>query len=325
MAMAVTLTRPVVPSETLTVKKPKSLLRSIARNKVLLLMCLPAIVFFIVFSYGPLPGVWIAFTSFNYRDGIFGSEFVGMRNFEFLIQSGQLWQLTRNTLLYNLAFIILGNILQIALAIMLNEIRSKYFKKISQAIMFLPYFISVVLVGVIAFNLLNFDTGAINALIEQTGGDPIKIYSTAGLWPIIIILFQLWQSTGYGSIVYFAAIMSIDNSLFEAAAIDGASAWQRIRYIILPSLKPTFIILLLFSLGGIMHGNFGLFWNLVGNNAALFSTTDIIETSVYRMILSQNNFTSSTAVGLYQSLFGFALVMLANWIVRRINEDYALF
>ncbi|WP_419703544.1 ABC transporter permease [Promicromonospora sp. NFX87] len=323
--MAVTLTRPVVPSETLTVKKPKSLLRSIARNKVLLLMCLPAIVFFIVFSYGPLPGVWIAFTSFNYRDGIFGSEFVGMRNFEFLIQSGQLWQLTRNTLLYNLAFIILGNILQIALAIMLNEIRSKYFKKISQAIMFLPYFISVVLVGVIAFNLLNFDTGAINALIEQTGGDPIKIYSTAGLWPIIIILFQLWQSTGYGSIVYFAAIMSIDNSLFEAAAIDGASAWQRIRYIILPSLKPTFIILLLFSLGGIMHGNFGLFWNLVGNNAALFSTTDIIETSVYRMILSQNNFTSSTAVGLYQSLFGFALVMLANWIVRRINKDYALF
>lgn len=327
MAMAVTLTGPVVGSETptVTVKKPKSLLKSIARNKVLLLMCLPAIVFFLVFSYGPLPGVWIAFTSFNYRDGIFGSEFVGMRNFEFLIQSGQLWQLTRNTLLYNLAFIVLGNILQIALAIMLNEIRSKYFKKISQAIMFLPYFISVVLVGVIAFNLLNFDTGAINALIEQTGGDPIKIYSTAGLWPIIIILFQLWQSTGYGSIVYFAAIMSIDNSLFEAAAIDGASAWQRIRYIILPSLKPTFIILLLFSLGGIMHGNFGLFWNLVGNNAALFSTTDIIETSVYRMILSQNNFTSSTAVGLYQSLFGFALVMLANWIVRRINKDYALF
>jgi putative aldouronate transport system permease protein len=325
VAAALTQER-VEPREELPIKKkPKSLLRSIARNKVLLLMCLPAIVFFLVFSYGPLPGVWIAFTNFNYRDGIFGSEFVGMRNFEFLIQSGQLWLLTRNTLLYNLAFIVLGNILQIALAIMLNEVRSKYFKKISQAVMFLPYFISVVLVGVIAFNLLNFDTGALNALIQQTGGDPIKIYSTAGLWPIIIILFQLWQSTGYGSIVYFAAIMGIDNSLFEAAAIDGASAWQRIRYIILPSLKPTFIILLLFSLGGIMHGNFGLFWNLVGNNAALFSTTDIIETSVYRMILSQNNFTSSTAVGLYQSLFGFALVMSANWIVRRINKDYALF
>ncbi|PUB23535.1 putative aldouronate transport system permease protein [Promicromonospora sp. AC04] len=311
--------------EPLPARSRKSLLRRIGDNRTLLLMCLPAIVFFLVFSYAPMPGVWIAFTNFNYRDGIFGSPFVGLRNFEFLIQSGQLWLLTKNTILYNVAFIVLGNILQIALAIMLNEIRSKYFKKISQAAMFLPYFISVVLVGVIAFNLLNYDTGVVNALIEQSGGDPLKIYSMAGLWPIIIILFWLWQSTGYGSIVYFAAIMGIDNSLFEAAAIDGASAWQRIRYIILPSLKPTFIILLLFSLGGIMSGNFGLFWNLVGNNAALFQTTDIIETSVYRMIISQNNFTSSTAVGLYQSLFGFALVMTCNYVVRKINEDYALF
>lgn len=305
--------------------KKKPGLKGIVRNRTLLLMCLPAIVFFIVFSYLPMPGAWIAFTNFNYRDGIFGSPFVGFRNFEFLIKSGQLWLLTKNTILYNVAFIVLGNIFQIALAVMLNEIRLKYFKKISQAVMFLPYFISVVLIGVIAFNLLNYDTGVVNALIEQTGGNPIKIYSAAGLWPLIIIVFHLWQSTGYGSIVYFAAIMGIDNTQFEAAAIDGASAWQRIRFIILPSLKPTFIILFLFSLGGIMSGNFGLFWNLVGNNAALFETTDIIETSVYRMILSQNNFTSSTAVGLYQSLFGFALVMTCNYIVRRINKDYALF
>jgi putative aldouronate transport system permease protein len=306
-------------------RRPRTVLGSIKDSWVLLLMCVPAIAFFLVFNYGPLPGAWIAFTNFNYRDGIFGSPFVGLRNFEFLIKSGQLWLLTRNTVLYNVAFIVLGNILQITLAVMLNEIRQKYFKKISQTVMFLPYFISVVLIGVIAFNLLNYDTGAINALIVQTGGDPIKIYSTAGLWPFIIVLFQLWQSTGYGSIVYFAAIMGIDKSLFEAAAIDGASAFKRIRYIILPSLKPTFIILLLFSLGGIMSGNFGLFWNLIGNNAALFSTTDIIETSVYRMVMSQNNFTTSTAVGLYQSIFGFTLVMLANWFVRRMNKDYALF
>jgi putative aldouronate transport system permease protein len=305
--------------------RQKPLLRQLMDSKILLLMCLPAVAFFIIFNYMPLPGVWIAFTNFNYRDGIFGSPFVGFRNFEFLIKSGQLWTLTRNTILYNLAFIILGNILQIAIAIMLNEIRSTFFKKVSQAAMFLPFFISAVLVGVIAFNLLNYDTGAINALIRETGGDPIKIYSTAGAWPLIIITVHLWQSTGYGSIVYFAAIMGIDRTLYEAAAIDGASAWQRIRYVTLPSLKPTFIILVLFSLGSIMHGNFGLFWNLVGNNAALFSTTDIIETSVYRMVLSQNNFTTSTAVGLYQSLFGFALVMTANWIVRRINKDYALF
>ena len=308
-----------------TFEQRKSVLRQLADSKVLLLMCVPAVVFFIVFNYAPLPGAWIAFTNFNYRDGIFGSPFVGFKNFEFLIKSGQLWTLTRNTILYNLAFIVFGNILQIAIAIMLNEIRSTFFKKISQAAMFLPFFISAVLVGVIAFNLLNYDTGALNALIKSTGGDPIKIYSTAGAWPLIIIMVHLWQSTGYGSIVYFAAIMGIDRSLYEAATVDGATAWQRIRYVTLPSLKPTFIILVLFSLGGIMHGNFGLFWNLIGNNASLFATTDIIETSVYRMVLSQNNFTTSTAVGLYQSLFGFALVMTANWIVRRINKDYALF
>lgn len=312
-------------ASTAPARAQKSLLRQVADSKMLLLMCVPALAFFIVFNYCPLPGAWIAFTNFNYRDGIFGSQFVGFKNFEFLVKSGQLWLLTRNTILYNLAFIVFGNVLQIALAIMLNEVRLVFFKKISQAVMFLPYFISVVLVGVIAFNLLNYDTGAINALIKQTGGDPIKIYSAAGAWPLIIILVQLWQSTGYGSIVYFAVIMGIDKSLFEAAAIDGASAWQRIRYVTLPSLKATFIILVLFSIGGIMHGNFGLFWNLIGNNASLFQTTDIIETSVYRMVLSQNNFTTSTAVGLYQSLFGFALVMIANWVVRRINEDYALF
>lgn len=299
--------------------------RGMRHSKMLLLMCVPAIVFFVVFAYAPMPGAWIAFTNFNYRDGIFGSPFVGLRNFEFLIKSGQLWLLTKNTILYNLAFILIGNFLQIALAVMLNEIRSRYFKKVSQALMFLPYFVSVVLIGVIAFNLLNYETGTVNTLIVQAGGDPLKLYSMAGAWPFIIILAHVWQSTGYGSIVYFAAIMGLDQSMFEAAAIDGASAWQRIVHIILPSLKPTFFILLLFSLGGIMRGNFGLFWNLVGNNAQLYATTDIIETAVYRMLLSQNNFTSSTAVGLYQSLFGFVLILVVNWIMRRINPDYALF
>src|SRR5690606_24355351 len=299
--------------------------RGMRHSKVLLLMCVPAIVFFLIFSYAPMPGVWIAFTNFNYRDGIFGSPFVGLRNFEFLAKSGQLWLLTRNTILYNIAFILIGNLLQIALAVMVNEIRSRYFKKVSQALMFLPYFVSVVLIGVIAFNLLNYETGTLNNLIVQAGGDPIKLYSMVGAWPFIIILAHVWQSTGYGSIVYFAAIMGMDQSMFEAAAIDGASAWQRIVHIILPNLKPTFFILLLFSLGGIMRGNFGLFWNLVGNNAQLYATTDIIETAVYRMLLSQNNFTSSTAVGLYQSLFGFVLVLVVNLVLLSIIPSFALF
>lgn len=305
--------------------RKKPFWKKVKDNRTLLLMCLPAVVFFIVFNYCPLPGVYIAFTNYNFRDGIFGSPFVGLKNFEFLIQSGELWKLTRNTLLYNVVFIVLGNVVQITLAVMLNEVRNKYFKKVSQTIMFLPYFISVVLIGAIAFNILNYDTGALNTLLRETGGDPVKIYSMAGIWPFIIIFCQMWQQTGYGSFVYFAAICGIDSGMMEAAEVDGATSWQRIRYIILPSLKPTFIILLLFALGGIMKGNFGLFWNLVGNNSQLFQSTDIIETFVYRTMTTQNNFSTSSAVGLYQSIFGFALVMFSNWLVKRIDPDYALF
>ena len=300
--------------------------KQVYNSRILLLMCLPAIIFFIVFNYCPLPGIRIAFTNYNFRDGIFGSPFVGLDNFEFLISSGELWMLTRNTILYNLVFIVVGNIFQIVIALMLNEIRCKMFKKVSQTLMFLPYFISAVLIGAIAFNILNFDTGALNALLRDTGGDPIQIYSKAGLWPFIIIFCNMWQQTGYGSVVYFAAICGIDASMVEAAEVDGATSWQRIRYIILPSLKGTFIILLLFALGGIMKGNFGLFWNLTGGaNSQLFPTTDIIETFVYRTMTTQNNFATSSAVGLYQSIFGFILVMFSNWVVKRIDPDYALF
>lgn len=300
-------------------------LKSVKNNRTLLFMCLPAIIFFTVFNYCPLPGIYIAFTNYNFRDGIFASPFVGFKNFEFLIKSGQLWLLTRNTILYNLVFIFGGNVLQIALAVMLNEIGSRIFKKAAQTMMFLPYFISSVLIGAIMFNILNYDTGALNTLIRQTGGNPLKIYSMAGAWPFIIVFCQMWQQTGYGSVVYFAAICGIDTNIIEAAEVDGATGIQRIRYIILPGLKPTFIILLLFSLGGIMKGNFGLFWNLVGMNSQLFGTTDIIETAVYRMMMSQNNFSTSSAVGLYQSAFGFTLVILCNWLVKRIDPDYALF
>nr|WP_314461212.1 ABC transporter permease subunit [uncultured Clostridium sp.] len=300
-------------------------LKSVKNNRTLLFMCLPAIIFFTVFNYCPLPGIYIAFTNYNFRDGIFASPFAGFKNFEFLIKSGQLWLLTRNTILYNLVFIFLGNVLQITLAVMLNEIGSRIFKKTAQTMMFLPYFISAVLIGAIMFNILNYDTGALNTLIRQTGGNPLKIYSMAGAWPFIIVFCQMWQQTGYGSVVYFAAICGIDTNIIEAAEVDGATSIQRIRYIILPGLKPTFIILLLFSLGGIMKGNFGLFWNLVGMNSQLFGTTDIIETAVYRMMMSQNNFSTSSAVGLYQSAFGFTLVMLCNWLVKRIDPDYALF
>lgn len=312
-------------SEAVIIRK-KSIWKKLKNNKALIFMCLPAIIYFIIFAYCPMPGAYIAFTDFNYKSGIFGSKFVGFDNFKFLIQSGSLWLLTRNTILYNLAFIILGNALQIFVAILLNEVKNKLFKKVAQTIMFLPYFISAVLVGLLAFNILNYDFGFLNSVIKFFGGDPIKVYSMPNAWWIIIVLVNLWQGTGYGSIVYFASICGIDSNIIEASEVDGANILQRIRYIILPSLKPTAIILFLFAIGGIMKGNFGLFYNLVGSsNSMLFPTTDIIETYVYRTLMNNFNFANSAAVGLYQSVFGFALVMFCNWVVKKIDEEYALF
>lgn len=307
----------------------KGILRKFNKKKTLLFMCVPAIVFFFVFSYLPMPGAWLAFVRFNYRDGIFGSQFVGLENFRFLALSGQLWTLTRNTILYNLAFIVTGNILQITVAILFNEMVGKklnLYKKFSQSVMFLPYFISAVVIGVFAYNLLNVQTGFINSLLKQASRDTVNFYSIPEIWPFIIVAAYLWQSTGYGSIVYFAAIMGIDAEMMEASEIDGANAFQRIRYILLPCLKPTFIILLLFALGGIMKGNFGLFYNLTGaNNMALFDKTDIIETFVFRSLNVNFNFSMGSAVGLYQSLFGFVLVMTVNAIVKKIEPEYSLF
>ena len=305
-------------------KKP-SILRLIVQNRTLILMCVPAIVFFFLFSYMPMPGAYIAFTNFQYNKGIWHSPFVGLNNFKFLFSSGQLTLLLRNTILYNLAFIILGNVLQLTFAILLNEVRSAGFKKTSQSLMFLPYFISDVLVSLLVYNLLNYDYGFISNLVRALGGEMPKVYQMAGAWPFIIILVNLWKGTGYGTVVYFAAITGMDSSMLEAAQIDGANGFQRIRYIILPTLKPTVIILFLFAIGGILKGNFGLFYNLVGNNSMLFNTTDIIETYVYRSMMNSFNFSQSSAVGLFQSVVGFFIVMAANAFVKHLDPDYALF
>ena len=295
------------------------------RHRTLLLMCAPAVLFFLAFSYAPLPGIYVAFVRYNYRDGIFGSKFIGLDNFEFLAQSGKLWDLTKNTVLYNLAFIILGNAVAIFLAILMNEIQSYYFKKVSQTLMFLPYFISHVLVGILVFNILNYDTGFVNSVLVDLGMERWAPYSDASVWPVLIVLIQLWQTTGYNSVVYFAAICGIDAEIIEAARVDGANGFQKIRYIILPSLKGTVIILLLMAIGGIVRGNFGLFFNVIGTNPLLYPTTDIIETFVYRATAVEFNFSTASAVGFYQSIVGFVMVMTCNWVVKKIDPDYSLF
>lgn len=306
-------------------KSKLTFFQKVKRYRTLLLMCTPAIIFFLAFSYAPMPGIYVAFVKYNYRDGIFGSKFVGLNNFKFLIQSGKLLELTKNTILYNLAFIILGNVLAVFVAILLNELRSKWFKKVSQTMMFLPYFISQVLVGILVYNLLNYDYGFVNSILTSLGLEKWGPYSDPNVWPVLLVIIYLWQQTGYNSVVYFAAIMGIDQETIEAAKVDGANGFQKIRYIILPSLKPTIVILLLFALGGIVKGNFGLFYNIIGTNSLLYPTTDIIETFVYRATITEFNFATASSVGLYQSIIGFVTVMVSNFVVKKIEPDYSLF
>jgi len=304
----------------------KTLPQKIVANKTLILMCLPAIIFFLVFSYMPMPGAYVAFTRFDYGKGIFASQFIGLRNFQFLFKSGQLALLLKNTVLYNLAFIILGNMLQLTFAVMLNEVQSRRYKKTTQSMMFLPYFISPVLVSLIVYNMINYDFGFLSSLIRAGGGVMPKLYSAASAWPFIIILVHLWQSTGYGTVIYFAAITSIDESLFEAAKVDGANGFQRIRYITLPSILPTIILMACLSLGSILNAGFDQV--LVLYNPSVMRTGDIIDTYVYRVGLigegGMINYGLASAVGLMKSVVGFFLIVASYWLAGKF-ANYRIF
>ncbi|MDB5053555.1 MAG: sugar transporter permease [Bacilli bacterium] len=295
------------------------------RNKVLFLMISPTLLFFILFSYVPMVGIYFAFTKFSFDKGLFGSDFIGMDNFKFLYHSGILWNITKNTVLFNLAFIFLGNILQLGCAIFLSQITSKIFKRTTQSMMFLPFFISWVLVGAFAFNIFNSDNGVVDTLLKQFGMQPYDFYLETAPWKYIIVAFSVWKGLGYGTIIYLASIMSISEENYEAAKIDGANIFQQIRHITIPLLKPTFILLILFSIGGILKGQFDLFYQIIGSNGSLYDATDIIDTYVFRSLTVNFDIGMGTAAGLYQSFFGFLLVMTVNYIVKRFNEEYALF
>lgn len=305
--------------------KKKGFLFELNKNKIMFAMLMPTLVFFLINSYFPMVGIYYAFTSYDFAGGLFGSPFVGLDNFKFLVQSGMLWKLTINTIGYNVVFIALGNILAIAVAILLSEIRGKLFKKLTQSIMFLPYFMSFVLLSVLAYNMFNFESGFVNQVLKSMGFAAVDIYNTPWVWPILITIFYIWKNLGYSMVIYLASIMGISDEYYEAAKIDGANIFQRIWHITVPMLKPTFVILLLFSLGSIMKGQFDLFYQLVGNNGLLYDATDIIDTYVYRSLKVNFDIGMATAAGLYQSLFGFVLIMTVNYIIKKINEDYALF
>ncbi len=306
-------------------KRESTLLYDFKKNKVMLLMVSPIVIFFFINSYLPMVGIYYAFTKFNFEGGLFGSPFVGLENFKFLVQSGTILKITTNTVLYNLAFILLGNFLQIFIAILLSEIPARRYAKFTQSAMFLPYFVSYVIVGVLVYNLFNYESGLVNGTLKSMGLAAFDAYSTPWIWKFVLVALYLWKQLGYGTVIYLAAIMGISSEFYEAAKIDGANIFKQIRHITIPMLVPTFIILFLFSLGSIMRGQFDLFYQVIGSNGVLFDATDIIDTYVFRALRQNFDVGMGTAAGLYQSLFGFIIILTVNWLIKRSHEEYALF
>lgn len=307
-------------------KKRQSLLRKDLReNWMKWLMILPAAIVVILMCYIPMAGIVLAFKEYNYHDGIFGSPWVWFKNFTYFFQSGKAFSVTRNTILYNLAFLLVNTVLQITCAILLSELTGKWFKRITQSVMFFPYFISWVVVGAFVYNMFNFEFGAVNTFLKSIGLEPIDVYSNKGVWPFILIGVSAFKNVGYGTVMYLASISNIDSSLYEAADLDGATMWQKIRYITLPGIRPTIIILFLLAIGTIMKGDFQMFWQVTGNNPMVLEVTDVIDTYVTRSLLQLQEFGMTSAAGLYQSVFSFLLVLLANKLVKKADPDYALF
>ena len=299
-------------------------LSSLKRSGELLVLALPAVIIIFVLAYLPLGGLVLAFKRFNVSQGIFGSDWVGFKNFEFFFASRSAWRITRNTILYNAAFIALGTTVSVSIAILLSVIQ-KGIARFYQILLFIPYFLSWVVAGFIVFAFLKSDGGGLNILLKSLGMEPVSWYFTPSVWPFIMGSAYLWKMVGYGSTIYYARLLSIDPNLYEAAAIDGANRGQQIAFITIPQLMPMVVMLMLLSVGQIFYADFGLFFFLPRGVGAIYSTTDVIDTFVFRALREIGDVGMAAAVGLYQSIVGFVLVLLSNWLTRRVNPDYAIF
>lgn len=292
----------------------------------LYLMMFPALLYLLINNYIPMAGMVIAFKKLNFAKGIWASPWAGLDNFKFLFASKDAWIITRNTLLYNVAFILVNMVVGIAIAILITEIRNTKLKKIYQSAILLPFLMSMVILSYIVYALLSAENGLVNnSILPLFHIDPIQWYQKPKYWPAILIIANCWKGVGYGCLIYIASLIGIDPSFYEAARLDGASKWQEITKITLPSLVPTIITLLLLSIGRIFYSDFGLFYQVPMNSGVLFPTTNVIDTYVYRALIEQGNISMSSAAGVYQSLVGFCVVMLSNWIVRKVDKDQALF
>lgn len=308
-----------------TAAKPRKKRVQTKMTLALFSMMLPGFIYLFINNYIPMAGLTIAFKRFDYSKGIWGSEWCGFDNFTYLFKTQDALNIIRNTIGYNLVFIILGNVLAVAVAIMLNNLRGQMNKKIYQTVILIPYLISMVVVSYIVFGFLSQENGFLNKLIVSMGGDPISWYTTSKYWPFILVIVNLWKGFGYSSILYYATVIGIDSSLYEAATVDGANKWKQIWHVTLPGLKGTIITMVLLNLGRMFYTDFGLFYQVPMRSGLISSVTDTIDVFVYKGLTQLNDVGRASAAGFLQSVLGFVLVLTANYIVRKIDEDNALF
>ncbi|MBD0384500.1 ABC transporter permease [Paenibacillus sedimenti] len=310
-------------------KKKKTFISEIKQNFYLYLLVFPGVLFFVIFKYLPMVGIIVAFQDFNIMKGLFKSKFVGLKNFEYFFTSKDWLVVTLNTVYLNLLFLFTGLFFSILIALVLSEISSKYFKKVTQSVVILPNFISWTLVSMFVFALLSTDVGFINSVLKALGfiqeGQEINFYSNPNLWVGILVVLKIWKAAGFGSVIYLAAIAGIDQEIYEAAKIDGASRMQCITKITLPQLRTTAVLLTLFGIGNIFDGDLGMIYAIVGDNPTLYQTTDVIDTYVFRMLRQMNDFSMTTAIGLYQALVGFVIVYITNYFAKKYDSDSAIF
>ncbi len=306
-------------------KKDKKLKKRLIRYIPLYIMALPGLLYLFINNYMPLPGLVLAFKKYNAKKGIFGSANVGFKNFKYLFATKDAFVITRNTILYNVVFIIVNTVLAVFVAILLAEMTSKL-KKTYQIIILLPFMISMVIVSYLVFGFLSNDNGFLNnTILKALGKEPVQWYMQKQYWPFILVFVNAWKVIGYNCIIYLSTILGIDRSIYESASIDGAGKWTQIAKITIPLLKPTIIMMTLLAVGRIFYSDFGLFYQVPQNQGALFSVTNTIDTYVYRGLLELGDMSMASAAGLYQSVVGFICILAANLIVRKLDSESALF
>ena len=307
-------------------KKRASLVAKIKKWTPIYLMMVPGALYLLINNYIPMFGLVIAFKQVDFQKGIFESPWIGFQNFQFLFQTKDAFVITRNTLLYNIAFIILNTVIGIVFAIFICDITWKAGKKVYQSAILFPYLMSWVIVGYIVYAIFAMQYGIANkSILPAFGMDPLMWYNDPKYWPAILIITNTWKGIGYGCLIYISSINGIEASYFEAAELDGANKFQQIWNITLPEILPSVITLTLLSIGRIFYSDFGLFYQVPRDSGLLYSTTNTIDTYVYRGLMKLGNVGMASAAGFYQSVVGFILVLLSNWVVRKISPDNALF